>query len=143
MDFWLSPSNCPPLPIITLFFLLRMPPSGELWEVGPGVKWTDLTFLWGQALDLDAAYHTLPSFRVSVFYISSGSRVGITEVMSVTVVPTLRGPDRVHISITVVLDGVLTGPSCLAFRPPRLLLYFMPAQPPKLFQEIVFLFSTA
>lgn len=47
--------------------------------------------------------------------------MGKIEIMSVTVVVTLYGPDCARISITVVFKGVLTGSGCLIFRSPPLL----------------------
>lgn len=62
--------------------------------------------------------------------------MGTIEVMSVTVVATLYGPGCDPIPMTMDFNDVFTGSGWLTFRSPHLLLYFKPAQPPKLFQKI-------
>ena len=64
--------------------------------------------------------------------------MGTVEVFSATVMATLHGPARAHVSIAMVLTGILLVLACLAFRSPYLL-FFKPGQPPKLFPKMAFL----
>lgn len=66
-------------------------------------------------------------------------KVGTTEVISVTVVAILQDTDSVHISFTVVLNGVLTGSGYLAFRPARCSpLYLVNLCPPNCSKRLAF-----